>query len=138
MGLVARKPVFGVSDEVIFKPAFSDELEYQNFARSKFRYNTFQKANNKGAGQTAHTRRLVCAFVVCKTPKTGFLASRPTWFTYSSVYSYEPQNSIMKGLHCIVNFRVIFHKLFCCCIDINGPTHEIMIRILYAQKHVLT
>ena len=33
--------------------------------------------NNKGADQTARMRRLVCAFVVHKPPKTGFLASRP-------------------------------------------------------------
>ena len=34
--------------------------------------------NNKGADQTAHMHRLVCAFVVRKPRKTGFLASRPT------------------------------------------------------------
>ena len=33
--------------------------------------------NNKGADQTARMRRLVCAFVVRTTLKTGFLASRP-------------------------------------------------------------
>ena len=33
--------------------------------------------NNKGADQTARMRRLVCAFVVRKPPKTGFLATRP-------------------------------------------------------------
>ena len=38
---------------------------------------TFQKAYNKGADQTAQMRRLVCAFVVPKSPKTGFLVSRP-------------------------------------------------------------
>ena len=31
---------------------FRDQLENCNFARSKCRYDTFQKANNKGADQT--------------------------------------------------------------------------------------
>ena len=37
----------------------------------------FKKANNKGADQTGLMRRLVCAFVVRKPPKTCFLASDP-------------------------------------------------------------
>ena len=43
-------------------------------------YDTFQKTNNKGADQTARMRRLVCACVVHKPLKTGFLASRPKYF----------------------------------------------------------
>ena len=35
------------------------------------------KKQKKGADQTAWMRRLVCACVVHKPPKTGFLASRP-------------------------------------------------------------
>ena len=35
-------------------------------------YDTFQKANNKGADQTARMPRVVCVFVVRKPPKTGF------------------------------------------------------------------
>ena len=58
---------------------YRDQIENWNFARSKSRYNTFQKANNKGAGQTARMRRLVCACVVRKPPKTGFLATRPNY-----------------------------------------------------------
>ena len=60
--------------------SYRDQLENCNFARSKSRYHgydTFEKANNKGADQTAQMRRLVCAFVVRKPPKAGFLASRP-------------------------------------------------------------
>ena len=57
--------------------SYRDQLENGNFACSKFRYDTFQKANNKDADQTARMRRLVCAFVVRKAPKTGFLATRP-------------------------------------------------------------
>ena len=36
-----------------------------------------KNANNKGADQTARMRRLVCACVVRKPPKTGYLALRP-------------------------------------------------------------
>ena len=43
--------------------SYRDKLENWIFACSKFRYHTFQKANNKGADQTAQMRRLVCAFV---------------------------------------------------------------------------
>ena len=45
----------------------------------KLRYGTFQNANNKGADQTARMRRLVCACVGRKPPKTGFLAARPNY-----------------------------------------------------------
>ena len=46
MGLVATKPVFGVSDKALLKPvslAAETKLEYWNFAYSKFRYDPFQK-----------------------------------------------------------------------------------------------
>ena len=36
-------------------------LENYNFTCSKFTYDSFQNANNKGADQTAPMRRLVCA-----------------------------------------------------------------------------
>ena len=36
-------------------------------------YFTLNIANNKGADQTARTRRLVCAFVVCKQQSQDFL-----------------------------------------------------------------
>ena len=58
---------------------FRDYLENWNFTHSKFTYETFQKAKNKGADQTARMYRLVCACVVCKPSKTGFLASRPIY-----------------------------------------------------------
>ena len=47
--------------------------------RSKLRLASLDNANNKGADQSARSmRRLVCAFVAHKPPKTGFLASRPS------------------------------------------------------------
>ena len=67
LALVARKPVFGV---VI------SYLENLNFTCSKFTYETFQKANNKGADQTARISSLVFACVIRKPLKTGFLATR--------------------------------------------------------------
>ena len=62
------------------KPVSNQSHQLQRLARksSKFTYDTFQKANNKGVDQSARMRRLVCACVVRKTPKTGFLTSRPT------------------------------------------------------------
>ena len=43
------------------------------------RYDTFHKANNKDADQSARMPRLVCAFVVRKPPKTVFVATRPIY-----------------------------------------------------------
>ena len=82
MGLVARNPVFGVSNKAILKPvssAIETSWKIEIFACSKIISGTFQKANNKSADQTARMRRLVCAFVVRKPPKTGFLATRPIY-----------------------------------------------------------
>ena len=51
------KPVFGVSDS-----NQSPQLQKlaRNFTCSKFRYDTFQKANNKGADQTAQAGLRLC------------------------------------------------------------------------------
>ena len=51
----------------------------RNFTCSKLTYDTFQKANNKGADQTARMCRLVCACVDRKSLKTGFLTSKPIY-----------------------------------------------------------
>ena len=64
--------------------SYTDWLENWNFTCSKFTYDTFHKVNNKGADQTARMRRLVCACVVRKPPKTGFLAKRA-----HLLYTYE-------------------------------------------------
>ena len=53
---------------------YRDYLGNWNFTFSKLTYDTFQIANNKGAGQTG---RMVCVCAVRKPPKTGFLAPRP-------------------------------------------------------------
>ena len=60
-----------------FKPVSSFTETCCGTKTSLFRYGTFRKANNKGADQSARMRRLVCAFVGCQPPKTGFLASWP-------------------------------------------------------------
>ena len=49
--------------------SYIDYLENWNFTCSKFSYDTFQKANNKGADQTAWMCRLVCTCVVRKPPR---------------------------------------------------------------------
>ena len=79
MGLIPRKPVFGVSNKASFKSVSSaTETSLKlNFTGTKFTYDTFQKANNKGADQSARMRRLVCACVVCEPQKTGFLKLWP-------------------------------------------------------------
>ena len=48
-----------------------------NFACSKLRYNTFQKANNIGADQSVKMCRLDLRLSVSIPWKTGFLASKP-------------------------------------------------------------
>ena len=63
MGLVARKSVFGVSEK-----RDSNQSHQLQGLDSKFKYDTFQKTNNKGADQTARMPRLVCACVIRKPP----------------------------------------------------------------------
>ena len=59
--------------------------------------------NNKGADQTARMRRLVCAFVVRKPPKTGFLASRPILVeikqTGNITFSIQIYSQILEDIH---------------------------------------
>ena len=45
--------------------------------RGKFIYHTFQEVNKKGADQTVHLRRLVCAFVVCMQQSQVLLCHGP-------------------------------------------------------------
>ena len=47
-----------------------------HLSKYMYTYGTFQKANNTGAYQTARMHRLVCACVVHKHLKTGFLSYR--------------------------------------------------------------
>ena len=63
------------SDKVRFKPACSatetsQKIEISLIASLDMLVSNKQK--NKGADQTARMHRLVCAFVVRKTPKTDF------------------------------------------------------------------
>ena len=80
MGLEATQPVKGVSN----KCDLSQSRKLQrlatkngNLACSKFRYDTFQKVNNKDADQTVRRSRLVCAFVVSKHRRHVFLCRGP-------------------------------------------------------------
>ena len=53
----------------------------RSFACSKFTYGSFQKANNKGADQTAWMRRLACACVV-RNPEDRFSRDEAHYFIY--------------------------------------------------------
>ena len=85
-----------------------DELENWYFIWRKFRYNTFQKANNKGADQTAQMPRLVCAFVVSQTPKDRFSRVKAhIWlynpFTFCCIFTtmdwlWERSSSVVECL----------------------------------------
>ena len=71
---------------------------------SKFRYNTFQKANNKVADQSAHMRMLVCAFIVRKPWRQVF-----SWRGLS--YS-EGTDAISKYFYTRFFFRKIGYITF--------------------------
>ena len=63
MGLVARKPVFGVSDQVS-----NQSTQLQRVARIFFHFTCskrgdYIKQKTKGAEKTARERRLVCVLV---------------------------------------------------------------------------
>ena len=63
------KPVSGgvpQSQTQISLLSYKDKLENWNIPCSQFRYDTFQKANNKGADQAVGMCRLVYAFDVRK------------------------------------------------------------------------
>ena len=77
MGLNRTKPVFGVSDKARRKPVSSateTSLKIEIFACSKYRYDTFQQENNKGADQTVRMCRLGCVFIVRKARRQVFSA----------------------------------------------------------------
>ena len=70
MGLVARKPVFGVSDKASFKPVSSDTETSLKTEISLIV--SLDMILLDDADQAARMRRLVCACVVRKPSKTGF------------------------------------------------------------------
>ena len=81
LGLVATKPVFGVGltkrDSNQF-PQLHRQARILKFClKQSLDMILSSKRTNKGAYQSARMRRLVCAFVVRKPPKTGFFVTRP-------------------------------------------------------------
>ena len=67
----------------------SDSYIVEYFTCGRSRYDTVHQANNKGPDQTAWMSRLVCAFVVHKPPKTGFLVSWSiSWWLWVKVAQY--------------------------------------------------
>ena len=49
------------------------------------RYDTFQKANNKGADQSARMHKLVCAFVVPKPRRLFFSRQGPNYIVTGKI-----------------------------------------------------
>ena len=86
MGLLARKPVFGVCD--VQDAALPAQL--QRLARIKRFYKQvwlshFPVSDNKGADQSRGMYRLVCTFVV-HTQLLGFLETRQAHALYLGNY----------------------------------------------------
>ena len=81
MGLVVRKTVFGgggVSTKSVSNQSSAKETSLKmEISPAASLHMILSKKQKKGADQTARMRRLFCACVVHKPPKTGFLASRP-------------------------------------------------------------
>ena len=68
----------GCFDKECFKPVSpAKETSFKIEISPAASLHILSKKQKKGADQTARMRRLVCACVVHKPPKTGFLASRP-------------------------------------------------------------
>ena len=118
MGLIPRKPVYGVSNKASFKPVSSaTETSLKlNFTGTKFTYDTFQKANNKGTDQSALMRRLVC--VVCKPRRQVFLRCGPNarWYlintdpTDLSILGTCAHNSLTLSLFFLTSIILLFTK----------------------------
>ena len=70
---------FGFSTKLISNqsPQLQGLARKLNFACSKLRYDTFQKANNKGCDQSANLCRLVCAFAVFSLGRQVFSHQGP-------------------------------------------------------------
>ena len=124
MGLVATKPVFGVS----VKGDSNQSPQLQRLTRiskflacSMFRDYTFQKANNKGADQSARMHRLVCAFVVRKLPKTGFLSSRPKY-----ILPFHLIHDFLCIVICWALLVVLKPSLKCEGINSSGGTRQML------------
>ena len=77
MGLVARKPVLGVSDKGSFKPVSSATQTSKKIEILLLASLDMILFNKRITNALISMRRLVCAFVVGKPPKTGFVALRP-------------------------------------------------------------
>ena len=87
-----RKLVFGgvrQCNQERLKPACSvTEVSYslEILGIANYMCCTIKAANNKGTDQTVRMRRLICAFVVRKWHKTGFLMM---WLIFFIMKSYQ-------------------------------------------------
>ena len=64
-----------------------------------------QTAKNKGADQTARMRRLVCAFVVRKPPKSGFLETRAKYISSDRAVSGVISHQVV-----VIGYVHIYHS----------------------------
>ena len=62
------------------------------------------------ADQTAQMRRLVCAFVVHKPMKTGFLTSKPIYIWPQGYKTFFMHNSTEHKISTAHKIHLIFHK----------------------------
>ena len=88
MGLVMRKPVFGVCDQLKTQ---SSLLNYRDchFGFSKYMYYTIEAANNKSADQTVQVHRLICTFVVRMWHKQVFSWTWPILYWLGLVHQWK-------------------------------------------------
>ena len=115
------KPVFGVFDKASFKPVSSaTEISRKVEVSPVASLHMIRKVNNKGADQTARMRRLVCACVVCKPLKTGFLASKGPYvivpmFFYNN-YDYILYCSLLTRFRYSGKARTLWSHSTCKCV----------------------
>ena len=102
MGLVASAHVFGFPKKRVSNqsPQLQRLARNGNFTCNKFTYDAFQKVNYMDADQTAWMCRLVCACVIHKHPKTGFLTRRLKC-KHAFAYTFEPEIFDSEGFFMI-------------------------------------
>ena len=67
--------------------------------------------NNKGADQTARMRRLVCGFVVCKPPKTGFSCVAAQMGSYKRLKTQNVSH-VIRNANTSLNMKILIEKSY--------------------------
>ena len=79
MGLDATKPAFGVTNKARIKPVSPATETRKKIEISLVASLDIKLSNKRITKALISLRKLVCAVVVRKPPKTGFLTSRPIY-----------------------------------------------------------